>query len=135
MVSQTARYALNVLGFLVRNDGARARSEDIARKTGIPANYLSKILNQLRKQGVVEGEKGWGGGFRIRRESLARPIGDIVEIFEGTERTRREDCVFGWPKCDSEHPCPLHPHWEGIRSLYREMLSRTTVADLGKKIR
>ena len=78
MVTQTARYALNVLGFLVRAEAERVRSEDIARQTGIPANYLSKILNQLRKQGVVEGEKGWGGGFRIRPEALQRPIGEIV---------------------------------------------------------
>jgi Rrf2 family protein len=132
MVSQTARYALNILGFLVRANGTRARSEDIARGTGIPVNYLSKILNQLRKQGVVDGEKGWGGGFRLHPESLARPIGEIVAIFEGAESTQREDCVFGLPKCSTENPCPLHPYWEGIRKLYREMLSETTVADLGK---
>ena len=133
MVSQTARYALNILGFLVRSGAARSRSGDIAKATGIPANYLSKILNQLRKQGIVEGEKGWGGGFRIRPESLKRPIGEIVAIFEGTDSTMRKDCVFGLPECSSDSPCPRHPYWEGIRKLYREMLSETTVADLAKK--
>lgn len=133
MISRTSRYALHILGFLVRSNGARSRSEDIARETGIPANYLSKILNQLRKQGIVEGEKGWGGGFRLRPEALNRPIKEILAVFEGVDILTREDCGFGMPQCSADDPCPLHPYWEGIRNLYREMLSETTVADLGKK--
>ncbi|MBK7702550.1 MAG: Rrf2 family transcriptional regulator [bacterium] len=39
----------------------------VAAATGIPVNYLSKILNQLRKAGLVESRKGWGGGFQLRR--------------------------------------------------------------------
>ena len=131
MISQTSRYALQILGYLVRENGSRSRSEDIAQETGIPANYLSKILNQLRKQGIVEAEKGWGGGFKLRKDALARPIKEILAIFDGVDSTRREDCVFGQPQCDSENPCPLHPYWERIRGTYREMLSQTTVEDLG----
>ena len=133
MISQTSRYALHILGFLAKANGARSRSGDIARETGIPANYLGKILNRLRKQGIVEGEKGWGGGFRLRPEALNRPIGEILAFFEGVESIDREDCAFGLPECSATDPCPLHPYWEGIRQLYREMLSETTVADLRKK--
>ena len=131
MVGQTSRYALNILGFLVRSNGSRSRSADIAQSTGIPANYLSKILNQLRKQGIVEAEKGWGGGFQLRQDALDRPIEEILVIFDGVDSTRREDCVFGHSTCNADQPCPLHPYWERIRSVYREMLSTTTVADLG----
>ena len=133
MISQTSRHALRILGFLAQADGARSRSGDIARETGIPANYLGKILNRLRKQGIVESEKGWGGGFRLRPEALKRPIGEILAFFEGVESINREDCAFGLPECSADEPCPLHPYWEGIRELYRRMLLETTVADLGKK--
>lgn len=131
MVSQTFKYALNILGCLVREQGGRIRGEDIARKTGIPANYLSKILNQLRKQGIVEAEKGWGGGFRLRPRALKRPIRDILVIFDGIESTKREDCIFGLAKCDESHPCPLHHYWERIRAIYVEMLTNMKVKDLG----
>ena len=133
MISRTSRYALQILGFLVRENGRRSRSQEIARGTRIPANYLSKILNQLRKQGVVEAEKGWGGGFQLRGEALERPIEEILAIFDGVDSTRHDGCAFGHPACDSDHPCPLHPYWERIRGTYREMLSKTTVADLGKE--
>jgi Rrf2 family protein len=130
MLSQTSRYALNILGFLARDPETRVRGEEISRQTGIPANYLSKILNQLRKQGIVDAEKGWGGGFRLRPESLERPISDVLAIFDGVESTDRRDCLFGLPECDSENPCPLHQYWEQIRTIHARMLQSTTVADL-----
>lgn len=132
MVSQTARYALRILGFLVENEGSRIRGEEISDATGIPANYLSKILNQLRKQGIVDSEKGWGGGFQLRAEAGAIPIRDILRVFDGVDRVDRQDCVFGLPKCDAEHPCPLHPYWERVKGTLNEMMDNTTVLDLGK---
>jgi Rrf2 family protein len=133
MISRTSQYALQILGFLARESGHRSRSEEIARRTGIPANYLGKILNQLRKQGVVDAEKGWGGGFQLRDEAVGRPIEEILAIFDGVASTRPGECAFGQPECDAAHPCPLHPYWERIRDTYREMLTKTTVADLGEK--
>jgi len=130
MLSQTSRYALNILGFLARDPAQRVRGEEIARGTGIPSNYLSKILNRLRKQGIVDAAKGWGGGFRLREESLAKPISEILQIFDGVESTERNDCLFGLPHCDASNPCPLHSYWEKIRDIHGTMLRSTTVADL-----
>ena len=135
MLSRTSTYAINILGFLVRSQGERTRAEQIAKGTGIPANYLSKILNQLRKQGLVDAEKGWGGGFELRQEALVRPIRDILEIFDGVDSSGTVECLFGLENCDSENPCPLHSYWERIRDLREDMLDRTTIADLGSGIR
>ena len=132
MVSQTSRYALRILGFLVENEGRRICGEEISAATGIPANYLSKILNQLRKQGIVDSEKGWGGGFQLREEAGQIPIRDILRVFDGVDRIDRHECVFGLPKCDAEHPCPLHSYWERINETLTEMMDNTTVRDLGK---
>jgi Rrf2 family protein len=133
MISQTARYALHVLGFLTGRSGEMLPGEEIAQATGIPANYLSKVLNQLRKAGIVESRKGWGGGFRIRPDAAARPIRDIVAAIDGIDSTRRDDCLFGLPACNAGSPCPLHPDWERIRSIFDRMLADTTVADLARR--
>jgi Rrf2 family protein len=131
MVSRTAKYALQILGYLASQNGTLVPGEEIARRTGIPANYLSKVLNQLRKQGIVDAEKGWGGGFALRKDARKRPIGDILAIIDGHEAVHAKTCLFGLPDCDPENPCPLHPFWERIRGTYVEMLARTTVQDLG----
>ncbi len=130
MVSQTTRYAFQILGYLAAKEGERVRGDEIARDTGIPANYLSKILNQLRKSGMVTSQKGWGGGFMLRPEALERPIYDVLAIFDGADRRGPAACVFGLPKCDDANPCPLHPHWAKIRETYNEMLGQTRIANL-----
>jgi Rrf2 family protein len=131
LVSQTVRYALQILGYLVVNTGRRVRGDEIAKATGIPANYLSKILNQLRKHGIVDSRKGWGGGFVLRAEAAQRSIGDILPIFEGSgSRSSPQECLFGLPNCDAENPCPLHPYWERIREPYGEMLRETPISRL-----
>jgi Rrf2 family transcriptional regulator, iron-sulfur cluster assembly transcription factor len=130
MLTQTARYALQILGYLRSRGKDRVRADEIARATGIPANYLSKILNQLRKAGIVDAQKGWGGGFVLRREALRRPITDVVEVFEGRGAHAAEECAFGLERCDERAPCPLHPFWESIRETYGEMLRTTSIGDL-----
>ncbi len=132
MFSTTARYALQILGELVARPDDWTRSEELASRTGIPANYLSKILAQLRKHGIVEAQKGWGGGFRVLPAALDRPIGHVVPIFDGPVADPRP-CLFGQTRCDSESPCPLHDHWERIRSIQDDMVSTVQVRDLSTR--
>jgi Rrf2 family protein len=130
MLTRTATHALGVLRRLAREPETRMPAEALARDTGIPANYLSKILNQLRKRQIVEGEKGWGGGFRLRPEALDRPILDIVEIFEGLDSVTGQNCIFGLAPCNEANPCALHPFVERFRAVRDEMLTTIKVRDL-----
>jgi Rrf2 family protein len=132
MVSRTATYALHVLGALAGRPAERLRGEELARETGIPRNYLSKVLNQLRKQGLVDAEKGWGGGFRLAPGALARPIRDVVAVIDGPTGAAPHGCLFGLPRCDAADPCPLHDRWERIREGFDRMLGEVTVADLAR---
>ena len=130
MISRTAKYAFNILGYLVKTRGSKTSGEQIAQETGIPANYLSKILNQLRKGGLVSAEKGWGGGFEVRQDALDRPIRDVLVIIDGAESVDNNECVFGLAACDEENPCPLHTDWERVLSAYDDMLKSRKVMDL-----
>ena len=128
MISQTVRYALRILGQLADHPGAWLRAEQIAATTDIPSNYLSKILNQLRKRGIVLSQKGWGGGFMLPKDSSGVPIAEVVDIFDGRKNSR--ECIFGLPLCKADAPCPLHEPWERIQKGYMEMLRTVTVQEL-----
>ena len=128
MVSRTGRYAIRILGYLVNRSGEWIQGSQIAANTGIPPNYLSKILNQLRKRGFVNSQKGWGGGFQIRDEALPLSIAEVIDIFEGPREHKQ--CIFGIRTCDETNPCPLHPQWEAVQQSYRQMLLNTKVRQL-----
>jgi Rrf2 family iron-sulfur cluster assembly transcriptional regulator len=128
MVSQTGRYALRILGYLADHRGVWVQGREIASSTGIPANYLGKILNQLRKAGYVQSQKGWGGGFMLDETRQGAPILGVVELFEGHKEN--DDCVFELRKCSASSPCPLHQHWQKVKEQYEAMLSSVAIQDL-----
>jgi Rrf2 family transcriptional regulator, iron-sulfur cluster assembly transcription factor len=128
MISQTIRYALRIVGFLADHQGQWVQGREIAKATGIPANYLSKILNQLRKAGLVDSQKGWGGGFFIGDAALRTPIAEVLVALEG--RRENGNCIFELRKCDADNPCPLHGYWERIRGEYDAMIRSVTIGDL-----
>ena len=132
MISRTTRYAFQILGYLAARPAQQLRGEEIAAATGIPANYLAKILNQLRKAGLVESQKGWGGGFRLRAGAETRPIRDVLVVFDGLGSADRTDCALGRPACDTEHPCAMHEEWAGVRDGFTRMITSTRVADLAQ---
>jgi Rrf2 family iron-sulfur cluster assembly transcriptional regulator len=130
LLSNTSRYAVRLLGFLVAHSDERVPVPQIAEATVTPANYVSKILNAMRKHGLVVSERGWGGGFQLAPGVLDRPIRDVVVLFDGVEKTNRTDCGFGLPKCNPANPCPLHVYWSRVQETVQIMLDEVKVRDL-----
>jgi Rrf2 family transcriptional regulator, iron-sulfur cluster assembly transcription factor len=128
VVSQSAKYALSVLKLLAEQPGKRIQTRDIAGETGIPAHYLAKIMSQLTGAGLVDGRKGWGGGFVLATGSGRQPLLRVVELFDGLPDP--DECLFGLQRCSSSRPCPLHQRWAGVRKAFRSMLADARVRDL-----
>lgn len=137
MLTQTTEYALRALSCLARSPGEWQDVRKVSGSLGVPSNYLSKILGQLAKLGVVESRKGWGGGFRLRGDPSRVKLAEVIRPLEGIQHPR--PCVFGLPQCSEEDPCPLHDYWKRITEVHESMLEELTIADLaidpGKRVR
>lgn len=128
MISTSARHALRILQVLAGGRARRLTGAEIARRAVVPASYLAKILGRLRRAGFVEGQKGWGGGFRLSAAGARRPVLAVLDLFDGS--ARHDECVFGLRKCDGRHPCALHRRWTRVRSEFRGGLSKVRVAGI-----
>jgi len=94
----------------------------------IPANYLSKVLLQLCRAGILASRKGWGGGFEMAVSPCNIKISDVIKPFESSIEPR--ECILGKDLCGGEMPCPIHFYWKQIRNIYEMMTQRVTIADL-----
>lgn len=132
MVTRTGIHALTALATLAGLEGgAYLGAAELARRIGAPKNYLGKLLQTLAIQGILESQKGKGGGFR-----LARPAEQIslYEVIEPIERVSRwSGCFLGRAQCSAGEPCPVHHRWGKVRDAYLEFLNQTTVADLARQ--
>jgi Rrf2 family transcriptional regulator, iron-sulfur cluster assembly transcription factor len=130
MLSSTSEYALRALAELARlSRGEFMLGRDLAKQTGIPSKYLSKIMLALRNAGLVAATRGAGGGYMLQRPADAIHLTDIVQVFEGAPET--PTCLLrGNHECNGEDHCTAHNHWHKVRASYAEFLEQTTLIDI-----
>ncbi len=129
MLSKTGLHAVRAMAALARLPaGAYAGAASIAQGTGAPQNYLGKLLKNLAGQGLLESQKGLGGGFRLARDARKITLFDVIEPIEHVSRW--SGCILGLPACSDAAPCALHKRWKAVRNSYLKMLQQTTLAEL-----
>jgi Rrf2 family protein len=132
MITKTGLHAVRAVVALARlPEGAFVGAARVAQEIGAPQNYLGKLLKALARQGLVESQKGLGGGFRLARDPRTIALLDVVEPLERVSRW--SGCILGRPECSDDSPCAIHNRWKAVRDAYLHMLRRTTIAELVAK--
>ncbi len=127
MLGQAAGYATSALGYLATAAGKPLLVKEIAQACDIPAPYLAKIVNTLRHVGLVETQRGVGGGVTLARRPAEISLYDIAELLADPICNKR--CMLGIAECTDERACPAHRFWTEQRGTVIDFLKKTTVAD------
>jgi len=131
IISRTGTHALKALLALRQVPvGSYAGAEQLAHQVHAPSNYLSKLLRQIARSGIVEGRKGRNGGFRLTSAWRTLSLFDALNPIEHFERFKA--CFLGKPICTLANPCPLHQGWSRVRDQFMEFLKTTTLSDLAE---
>jgi len=129
MMTKTGLHTLRAMVVLARlPQGAYAGAGRVAQDIGAPQNYLGKLLQTLARDGLVESQKGLGGGFRLARDPADISLFDVIEPIEHISRW--SGCILGYPDCSEVRPCALHDRWKTVRDAYLHMLQSTSIAEL-----
>ena len=132
MISSRGRYALRVMTDLAQQEPERlVPLKEIAAREGLSQKYLEAIMTTLSKGGLVGGQHGKGGGYRLCRRPEEYSLGEILRLTEGS--LAPVACLEeGAARC--EHPCPTLPVWEKLEKLVAEYLDSVSLADLLPKV-
>jgi Rrf2 family iron-sulfur cluster assembly transcriptional regulator len=132
MFTTTTQYALRALvamSSLPHGDVILGR--DLSAKSGVPANYLSKILLDLKRAGIVTAVRGTGGGYRLNRSADEVRLVEVVSLFD-PPRANPGCLLASEGECSDNNPCAAHERWCRVRSTYESFLESTTVAEFAK---
>jgi len=131
MLSKTAVHTVSALAELAEQPpGMCVGAAEIARAIAAPQNYLGKLLKNLADVGLVESQKGKGGGFRLARDASEISLFDVVDPVDRVSKW--SGCFLGRGQCSDEEPCSVHRQWEKVRDVYLNFLHETTIADLAR---
>ncbi|MBL8654515.1 MAG: Rrf2 family transcriptional regulator [Alphaproteobacteria bacterium] len=104
----------------------------ITKRQGIPKRYLEQVLQALVRAGVLTGQRGPKGGYRLAREPESITIAEIVNIVRTIEVA--PDPLTGAPASALGHRI-VRPIWMDLQTELLERLGKTTLAELVARAR
>jgi len=127
MFSQTVEYALRAVIHLAHEAPAARTTAQIAEATRVPKDYLSKILQNLAKKGILQTQRGVGGGISLTKSPHEVTILDVVNAVEPIERFHT--CPLKLPN-HGTHLCPLHKRMDAAMALVEDAFRNSTLAEV-----
>jgi Rrf2 family protein len=85
-LGRASAYGMLAMMSIAKASGDRmqtARAAQISQTTGVPVEYLRKVLQRLTRARLIASERGRGGGFRLARAADRITLLHIVEAIEG----------------------------------------------------
>ena len=128
LLNLTAVYGLRALAVLANlGPGESLNAAALSERTGVPQQYLSKVMRKLVLARLVRSQRGHGGGFQ-----LLRPPGEIrvADALAALDLDVASGCAFGFEACDPLNPCPLHPIWSRLQDSLESWTANSTFGDL-----
>ena len=112
---------------LAASDGP-VTGESIARAQSLPPKFLAAILNDLRRAGLVQSQRGLDGGYRLGRSADRISAADVMRALDGplaeVRGLRPENAAY------EGAAARLQDLWVATRASLRAVLEGVTLADL-----
>ncbi len=127
-VSARTDCALRAAVELAAASDSRVTREQLARAQDIPGEFIETVLTQLRRTGLVRGQRGADGGFWLARPASEISLADIIRAVGGPFPSARgelpENVTYPGP---AE---PLRRVWIALRAFGPTVLETVTLADI-----
>ncbi|MFO0944324.1 MAG: Rrf2 family transcriptional regulator [Planctomycetota bacterium] len=127
MFSQTVEYALRAVVHLADQAPHPRTTEQIAAATKVPHAYLSKVLQNLSKGGIVLTQRGVGGGAMLAKAPEELTILEVVNAVDPIRRIKV--CPLGL-EAHGVHLCPLHRRVDNAMAMVEDAFRHSTLAEI-----
>lgn len=128
VVSTKGRYALRMIVDLAEHAGENyVTLKDVAERQGISKKYLEQIVAALNKGDILQANRGFSGGYKLKKSPDALTVGEILRQTEGNITPTA--CVSGGV-CERSADCATMFVWQGLDRAINRYLDGITVQDI-----
>ena len=133
MLSQRTRYAIRALLHLADRFGkGPVQLTEIAAAQNIPPKFLTVILSEMGRAGLVDTQRGKDGGYWLARRPAEISYGDVIRLTRGSlalvpcaSRLAYEPCK----NCVTQEQCRIHWVMLKVRDETAEILDGIRLSD------
>jgi len=131
-LSNSSQYAIRILSYMaLQEDNKLLNATQLAQTLQIPYKFLTKIMTEVVKSGLIVSIRGREGGYKFQKPSSEIIISEILDIFH--DAIKDEQCVLGIGFCNGLCKCALHDQWMEPKLLMQKMFEESTLADIAGK--
>jgi Rrf2 family protein len=105
----------------------------LAYSEHIPFHFLSKILQQLTRTGLIKSHRGAAGGYSLEKDPAQVSLLEVVEAIEGPILLNL--CLSPGQECERMSWCAIHEVCAEARDRILEVFRAVTLADVVAKNR
>ena len=109
---------------------------EISQREQISPKFLEQILLTLKNAGLLHSKMGVGGGYHLARPADEISLGQIVRVLDGplapvkcVSQMAYEPCG-----CPDEATCGLRLVMGEVRDAISDLLDKTSLADVAKRV-
>jgi Rrf2 family protein len=117
-VTSKSRYAVVALAELARSGAGPVPIAQIAERRQMPVQFLEQLFSTLRRDGILQSQRGVKGGYRLARPPQEITVLEVVQALDGKVGEEGKEAGGIWA--------------EGVDAL-REVFSQTTIADIARR--
>jgi len=128
LIPITIEYALRALGCLAGSAPKVVGGKELVDRTAISSSYLTKILLQLKRGGLVESVRGSGGGYRLVRPAVEITLAQVAELVAPSalqQDALEQDGGYG-----GQISSAIHRRWRRWADTFVTFLEETTLAEI-----
>jgi Rrf2 family transcriptional regulator, cysteine metabolism repressor len=117
-VTSKSRYAVVAMAELARSGSAPVPIAQIAERRAMPVQFLEQLFSTLRRDGLLQSQRGVKGGYRLARPPEEITVLEVVQALDGKVGQEADEAGGIW--------------LDGVEAL-RGVFSSTTIADIARR--
>ena len=127
-LTRKTEYALIALRYLqIKSDGKPVTARKIAEIENIPISILSKVLQHLSRENLIETVKGAHGGYQLSVNLSKINLWKFLETMEGP--LGLVDCLQN-SQCEQENNCSIKTPISKINLTVKNVFDKLSVSDV-----
>ncbi|MEX2298257.1 MAG: Rrf2 family transcriptional regulator [Dongiaceae bacterium] len=132
-LSKRLLFAIEAVADIAYYGGQRpVQSGEISERQGIPRRYLEQVLQHLVKNGILTGQRGPRGGYRLARERRLITIGELVRVVRQIDALPDPLTDEGGSAIGNQ---VVRPIWRDMQNRMMQELDSVTVEEICERAR
>ena len=126
-------YGVRALVDLAQNaHESSVRASDIARRQGIPRQFLDRVMLQLQRNGLTKAQRGPAGGHSLARPPSEITMGAVMSCLGNP--VVLVTCMDDAGNCEHAPSCGQRSVWQDVETAIWSVLNGTTISDIVERM-